>query len=958
MAEVDPLIFKILADTKAARAEVQTFQRMTGQGLGRVERDVVKLEAQMKRSSGAIGGHLRGLATTLGSAFTGRELVRLIDNFTRLQNSLRVAGLEGQALESVQSKLLDLSSRYGVGIGELANLYGKSAQAASDLGASEAQLLQITEASAQALKITGTSAVQAQGALLGLTQALASGVVRAEEFNQINEGGLRPLLQVAANTERFGGSVAKLRIAVIEGKVSSREFYQTILAGAAQLEGQASKATLTLAGAFEALTSRLSVYVGQSAQANGATAALAGAMQLLADNLDVIIPALATIAAFMGTRLVVSAIAASRAYAGFTAILAGTATVSATATAGMTALTAALTGPAGIALAITAVGAGLYYMADASDRTEKAIDDLKASNDAASSELDRMIDRLAAAGVKTDDLRAAAERAKGPIDDLADAYARAAFEAQKLNDQTGIGALQRAQKGIENSQGNQAAIQQRLDRNAIALANNPGDSPYSAGGALKAERARLQEELRLERQREAGFRNRGQTEFRAAQNGVSLDDKGSSAPKSPDKPKRPRTRTEKDPLDEIFRNAQDMLQYQLEEKRANEQAATSATEKAKYAREALALERDGRIASVKEAVRKGSLLEEEGKARIKIIENLYGAADEITVQGREAAYQAAITREEQDRIARQQTDAMRDELDALGAESGVTDVRKARVEIERRMLDLQQQIERKLLDEAIARGEVADAVTARAALSRKQEADRTGFERGGKGPLGQYMDDVRKVGLNMDDQFESIAVNGLRSLNDGLTDAIMNSKNLGDVFQNVAKQIIADLIRVAIQQTIVNSLMSAFGGGGGIGGIIGGLFGGGAPIGNSGGGVKNLFKVAGARAGGGPVNAGSLYRVNENASAGNPEYFQPSVNGNIIPLGNVNARAASSPSRQGPIEIRVYAEEGAMFIPRVEAISQGEAVKVTMAAAPALTQRAVHETMRQASRPRMPGAGR
>ena len=194
MAEVDPLILELRADLGHYRAELQRSTSLVSAQLGRQERSVKSLEAQFQKSSGAISGSLRGIAGSLAAGFGTAQIVGLIDNFTRLQNSLRVSGLEGENLANVQGKLLELSGKYGVSINELANLYGKSSQAASDLGASEAQLLQVTESSAQALKITGTSATQAQGALLGLTQALSSGIVRAEEFNQINEGGLRPLL--------------------------------------------------------------------------------------------------------------------------------------------------------------------------------------------------------------------------------------------------------------------------------------------------------------------------------------------------------------------------------------------------------------------------------------------------------------------------------------------------------------------------------------------------------------------------------------------------------------------------------------------------------------------------------------------------------------------------------------------------------------------------------------------
>lgn len=939
MADVDPLVLRLIADTRAAREEMRRFQRETGQGLERVGRDVTRLEQQMRRSTGAIAGHLRGLAGTFAALFTGRELVGMIDGFTRLQNSLRVAGLEGQQLEGVQSRLLDLSSKYGANIGELANLYGKSAQAASDLGASEAQLLQITEASAQALKITGTSAVQAQGALLGLTQALASGTVRAEEFNQINEGGLRPLLQVAANAERFGGSVAKLRQAVVDGKFSSQEFYQAILAGSSELDAKASKATLTLAGAFEALTSRLTVYVGQSAEANGVTAALAGALTLLAENLDIIIPALATIAAVMGGAMVVNAVAGSRAFFALTAAMGGAATAAEAATFAFGGLSAVLTGPVGVAAAITAVGAGLIYFASQSDNTSMSIDDLRKANEQNAAELDGMISKLKAAGVQTDELAAAADRAKGSVDDLSDSYRNALIEARKFNKETAGGKIQQYNDDIRASQDRQAVLAESV---RALRAANPG---AIREGRKSPQLKQAEEKLAAERKLEAGLRVRIDVQAAAFQAGVDLDGGGKqTATATTDKPKRTRsarTGSTTDPLDDQFRNQQELRQLQLEELRAKEQAATSATARADLAREALALEAEMRRKDIDEAVRKKTLTGEEANVRRKIIDNLYGAADEITVQGRETAYQLAISREEQERIARQQTDAMRDELDALGAEAGITDVRKARVELERRMLDLQQQIERKLLDERIARGDVADAAAARAALARKQDADRKGFDKDNLGPLGQYVEDLKKVGLNLDDQFEGVAVNGLRSLNDGLADAIAISENLGKVFKSVAQSIIADLIRIAIQQVIVNSLMSALGGGDG--GFLGGLFGGG-------GGVKSLGKTMG-RASGGYVAPGQTVRVNEHR--GGAEYLRMgSRGGTVIPLGQVNQRVAQPSTQPGGVTVVRLALSGDIDA-RIDQRSASVAVEVVRATAGEVSDMGAQKALNQLSTPRL-----
>lgn len=598
------------------------------------------------------------------------------------------------------------------------------------------------------------------------------------------------------------------------------------------------------------------------------------------------------------------------------------------------------------------LGAGLIYMAGASDRAEVAIKDLKTSNNAASDELDRMIGRLKAAGVETDELAAAAARAKGPIDDLADAYRQALIEARKFNQGTTAGKVQEQSNIIRDSQTAQADLRRQI-RDASynrdsAMAGRLGPVPGSKDRVASL-RAQLAEEIRKERLARVNI----QVSTAASQAGVNLDDKpaGSSSPAASTKPASGRTGRSgagTDPLDAQFRNEQELRALQLEEIRAKEQVATSATARADLARESLALEAEMRRKDIDEAERKKTLSGEEANARRKIVDNLYGAADEITVQGRETAYQLAITRAEQEAIARQQTDAMRDELDALGAEAGVTDVRKARVEIERRMLEIQQEIERKLLEEAIVRGEVRDIARARATLERKQIAERAGFDNSGGGPLSDYMREVEKAGLNIDDEFEKVAVGGLQNLNDQLTDAIMNSQSLGAAFSNVAKSIVADLIRILIRAVIVKAILSALGmdndtasAGSGAGAAIGA-------------GVK-LFGSIFGRASGGYVAPGQTVRVNE--SRGGAEYLRMgSKGGTVIPLGQVNQQIR--PTAQGGGVATVRVELSGDLDARIVSVSGPVAVEVVSGAARPIIEAAAQETMRRANRPRMPGAGR
>ncbi len=125
------------------------------------------------------------------------------------------------------------------------------------------------------------------------------------------------------------------------------------------------------------------------------------------------------------------------------------------------------------------------------------------------------------------------------------------------------------------------------------------------------------------------------------------------------------------------------------------------------------------------------------------------------------------------------------------------------------------------------------------------------------------------------------------------------------------------------------------GGGGGLGGILGSIFGGGVP----------------GRQTGGPVTAGRLYQVNEGAGQG-VELFQPSTNGNIIPLGQVPAMNTGTAQSSEPAVIRLTVAEGATFEPRVEAISGRVSVETVRESAPEIVEASVSETLRVSRRRR------
>ena len=433
-------------------------------------------------------------------------------------------------------------------------------------------------------------------------------------------------------------------------------------------------------------------------------------------------------------------------------------------------------------------------------------------------------------------------------------------------------------------------------------------------------------------------------------------DSGQLAPelrKAGPKPKKPpRDRTAQ------IANAQaaELARLGEEELKAQLDLTTDAQERADIQRELLARERDERVRQI-EADK--DLSRAQKNARIAVLDRLYGDPEstqvgpngEIAVTGDAASpYVRKILRELGEQELAQANDMLSRQAEALGAQAGIAVNLKERDGLERRALALQQEIERNLLEQEIANGRVKDADRARALLAEKQAAVRAQQLRSQQGPMQRYQEAIRATAENMDAEIEAIEVQGLERLNDGLVDAIMGAESLGDVFHKVTRQIIADLLRIAIQQEIIKPIASLLYPGGGFGG--GGLFGavtgllGGIGGGLGIGGLSLDYSAFQARATGGPVVAGSPYLVGERG----PEVIVPDAAGYVIPN---HALGAAPGGGRAPAVVELRVTRGEYFDAHVERVSGDVAVRTVQQTAPALVEASAAETTRRLTRPRI-----
>lgn len=274
-------------------------------------------ERQIKASSGAISSALTRMAGSIAAAASVGAIIKMGDAYTNLQNRLKAAGLEGQELVKIEGQLYEAANKNGVAVDAVASLYQRASLAQKSLGASNQEIIDLTNGVSAALRVQGVSAAQASGPLLQLGQALGAGTVRAEELNSLLEG-TPILIQAAANgSTKFAGDMNKLAAAIRDGEVSSQEFFAALQKGLPAIEKQASALPKTVGQAMQTLNNQLGRYVGQADQSLSATARLAQGIDTLAKNLDTVIPAVTVLAGAFGLRWAASMAAAGIASDGF-----------------------------------------------------------------------------------------------------------------------------------------------------------------------------------------------------------------------------------------------------------------------------------------------------------------------------------------------------------------------------------------------------------------------------------------------------------------------------------------------------------------------------------------------------------------------------------------------------------------------------------------------------------------
>jgi uncharacterized membrane protein YuzA (DUF378 family) len=216
-------------------------------------------------------------------------------------------------------------------------------------------------------------------------------------------------------------------------------------------------------------------------------------------------------------------------------------------------------------------------------------------------------------------------------------------------------------------------------------------------------------------------------------------------------------------------------------------------------------------------------------ARVRTIESIkadedYSKAQKVRLLAQVDALadleRQAIERQKQLDIERQADDirqvAFETERGLLADQMAMAETQIERKDLALKILALEHQERRQALQRIANNDKLDDAIRARAqaeidnlAEIEKSEIART--SRANETDAEAFGRSLSNTPEQINEAIDGIKIDGLNALNQGLTDAIMGFRSLGDVAKNILQEITAQLLKMAITQMIIKPLANAMG---------------------------------------------------------------------------------------------------------------------------------------------------
>jgi tape measure domain-containing protein len=258
--------------------------------------NVARLQRDMDRATKTVGGAMdriqksvQGATRALGlltAAFATvksiQGIIQQADAMTLLNSRLKLVTNSQEEFAKIQGALISISQRTYTSIGSTVDLYTALARSTKEVGVSQNELLRVVETFNKAIIISGGSVQAADAAITQFNQAMASGVLRGEEFNSISEQAPM-IMELLSNS--LGVTRGALRDMAKEGLLVADLVLPALLEGSKSVDDQFNRMNTTVGQATNELSQSLALLINEIDQSTGFTKTLAEAIISLSSSI-------------------------------------------------------------------------------------------------------------------------------------------------------------------------------------------------------------------------------------------------------------------------------------------------------------------------------------------------------------------------------------------------------------------------------------------------------------------------------------------------------------------------------------------------------------------------------------------------------------------------------------------------------------------------------------------------
>ena len=279
-----------------ARAEV---------AFNQIQQEIKKADEQQQKfnqdirnggsAADAMFSKIKYMAAGMGVAFSAKKVIELADTMTQTTARLDLMNDGLQTTEELQNKIMASANRSRAAYQTTADAVAKMGVMAGDAFANNDEIIAFTELINKQFTIAGTSAAGIDAAMLQLTQAMASGVLRGEELNSIFEQAPTIIQSIA---DYLDVPIGNIRAMAQEGQITADIVKNAMFATADETNRKFESMPMTFAQVWTNLQNQLLQTFQPLIQMIGSAA------QWISDNWATIEPVLLAVAAAVGVLAV------------------------------------------------------------------------------------------------------------------------------------------------------------------------------------------------------------------------------------------------------------------------------------------------------------------------------------------------------------------------------------------------------------------------------------------------------------------------------------------------------------------------------------------------------------------------------------------------------------------------------------------------------------------------------